>query len=161
VDGANFFPGNGAPIPLGDGSLPATSFTVINSDGFSQYKAMTVKIDKRFSKRFQYTAAYTLSSIQSTSPDGLGLVGDSNGSAAVGTLLSRNVQDNYGASALNRATRLVLNGIVELPWGFRASLLSTVYGGLPNSILVGSADLRGDGVNGALLPGTRRGALNR
>jgi len=161
VDGANFFPGNGAPIPLGDGSLPATSFTVINSDGFSQYKAMTVKIDKRFSKRFQYTAAYTLSRIQSTSPDGLGLGGNSNGSAVIGTLVNRNVQANYGVSALDRTNRLVLNGIVELPWGFRASLLSTVYGGLPNSILVGSADLRGDGVNGALLPGTRRGALNR
>jgi hypothetical protein len=160
-DAGNFFPGNGAPIPFGDGSKPTTSYTVINSDGFAQYKALTAKVNKRFSKRFQYTVAYTLSRIKSTSPDGLGIGGAANGSAIAGTLVNRNMKAEYGVSALDRTHRLVLNGIGELPWGFRVSLISTSYSGLSNSIIVGSADLRGDGVNGALLPGTFRGSMGR
>jgi hypothetical protein len=48
-----------------------------------------------------------------------------------------------------------------MPLGFRASMISTWYSGLPASIFVGSADLRGDGINGSLLPGTGRGSLGR
>src|SRR5258707_6968487 len=94
---------------------------------------MTVKIDKRFSKRFQYAAAYTLSRIQSTSPDGLGLGGNANGSAVICPLVNRNVQANYGISALDRTNPLGLNGIVELPLGFRATLISTVYRGVSHA----------------------------
>jgi hypothetical protein len=50
---------------------------------------------------------------------------------------------------------------VALPLGFRVSTISTFYSGIPNSILVGSADINGDGINGDLLPGTRRGSLGR
>jgi hypothetical protein len=118
-------------------------------------------LNQRCSKRFQFTAAYTLSRIRSTAPDGLGLGGAANGGAIVGTLVNRNVQANYGVSPLDRTHRLVGNAIVELPLGLRVSLISTAYSGLSNSLIVGSADLRGDGVNGALLPGTTRGSLNR
>ena len=44
---------------------------------------------------------------------------------------------------------------------FRLSSISTFYSGVPASILVGSADLNSDGINGDLLPGTRRGSLGR
>jgi hypothetical protein len=54
-----------------------------------------------------------------------------------------------------------MNGIVSLPFGIRASLISSWSSGLPASILVGSADLNGDGVNGDFLPGTHRGSLGR
>ena len=40
-------------------------------------------------------------------------------------------------------------------------MISTIYSGVPESIFVGSADLNGDGINGDLLPGTRRGSLGR
>jgi hypothetical protein len=53
------------------------------------------------------------------------------------------------------------SGIAELSHGFRVSLLSAFYSTVPNTILVGSADLNGDGINGDPLPGTGRGALNR
>lgn len=56
---------------------------------------------------------------------------------------------------------LTLNGIVELPLGFRLSTISTFYSSVPASIFVGSADINGDGINGDLLPGTRRGSLGR
>jgi len=71
------------------------------------------------------------------------------------------VKANFGPGALDRTHRLTVQGIVDLPGGFKASLLSTAYSGLPASLIVGSADLNGDGTNGDLLPGTRRGSLNR
>jgi hypothetical protein len=159
VDAANIFPGNGARIRLGDGTLPTKAITLITSDGFSRYRAFTVKLDKRFSRNFQYTVSYALARVESTGPDSLGLGAASNGTS--GTLVNRNVKANFGPSALDRTHRLVANAIVNLPFGFRASLISTWFSGLPQSIVVGSADLNGDGVNGSLLPGTKRGSLGR
>ncbi|HYL75890.1 MAG TPA: TonB-dependent receptor [Bryobacteraceae bacterium] len=153
IDGANIFPGNGAPIILGDGTKPTKQITIVNSDGFSRYRALTVRIDKRFSRQFQYTASYALSRFETTVPDGLGL--------GSGALVNRNVKANFGPGSLDRTQRLVLNGIVNLPFGVRASMISTWYSGLPASVLVGSADLNGDGINGDFLPGTRRGSLGR
>ncbi len=153
VDAANIFPGNGTRILLGGGVVPTKQITLVTSDGFSRYRALTVKLNKRFSRNFQYTASYAFSRTEATAPDGFGL-----GSAP---LVNRNIKANFGPAALDRTHRLVLNGIVNLPWGFRASLISTWYSGLPQNITVGSADLNGDGVNGSLLPGTKRGSLGR
>jgi hypothetical protein len=153
LDAANFFPGNGTPVILGDGRAPTNAITVITSNGYSRYKALTMKIDKRLSHHYQLSVGYALSKLQTTTADGLGLGG--------GTLVNRDVQANFGVGPLDRRHRLTFNGIVELPKGFRLSSISTIYSGVPNSILVGSADLNGDGINGDLLPGTRRGALGR
>ena len=68
---------------------------------------------------------------------------------------------NFGTGPLDRRHRFTLSSIAELPKGFRLSLISTIYSAVPASILVGSADLNGDGINGDLLPGTRRGSLGR
>src|SRR5262249_47180209 len=94
-----------------------------------------------------------LSRLNTTSTDGLGQGG--------GVLVNRNVAANYGPAQLDRTHRLTMNGIVELPYGIRASLLSTHSSGLPQSIQVGSADLNGDGLTGDLPPGTHRGSLGR
>ncbi len=152
ADVANFFPGNGAPIRQGDGTLPTNAITRVTSDGYSVYRALTVKYDKRFSKRFQYTASYALSRLNTTSTDGLGLGG--------GTLVNRNNAANYGPGALDRTNRLTMNGITELPMGFRLSLLSTHSSGLPQSATI-PFDVNGDGITGDLLPGTKRGSLGR
>jgi hypothetical protein len=153
LDAANFFPGNGAPIVLGDGRAPTNTITNITSNGYSRYKAMTVKYDKRLANRYQFGLSYALSKLETTTADGLGL--------GAGTLVNRNVDANFGTGPLDRRHRLTLNGIVELPLGFRLSAISTFYSGVPASILVGSADINGDGINGDLLPGTRRGSLGR
>src|SRR6185369_10938919 len=153
LDAANFFPGNGAPIILGDGRAPTNTITNITSNGYSRYKALTVKYDKRLANRYQFGASYALSKLETTTADGLGL--------GAGTLVNRNVDANFGPGPLDRRHRLTLNGIVELPFGFRVSTISTFYSGVPASILVGSADVNGDGINGDLLPGTRRGSLGR
>src|SRR5262249_30712401 len=62
---------------------------------------------------------------------------------------------------LDRTQRLTMNGIVELAFGIRVSMLSTHSTGLPQSIIVGSADINGDGINGDLLPGSKRGSMGR
>jgi hypothetical protein len=153
IDAANFFPGNGAPIVLGDGRNPTNTITNITSNGYSRYKALTVKYDKRLANRYQLGVSYALSKLETTTADGLGL--------GAGALVNRDVAANYGVGPLDRRHRLTLNGIVELPLGFRFSAISTFYSGVPASILVGSADLNGDGINGDLLPGTHRGGLGR
>ena len=153
MDAANFFPGNGAAITLGDGRAPTNAITVITSNGYSRYRALTMKLDKRLSHHYQFSVGYALSKLETTTADGLGLGG--------GTLVNRNVAANFGTGPLDRRHRLTLNGIVELPKGFRLSSISTIYSGVPASIFVGSADINGDGLNGDLLPGTRRGSLGR
>jgi hypothetical protein len=153
LDAANFFPGNGPPILLGDGRNPTNTITVITSTGYSRYSALTAKLDKRMSHHYQFSVGYALSKLETSTADGLGLGG--------GTLVNRNVQANFGTAPLDRRHRLTLNGIVELPKGFRLSTIATIYSSVPNSILVGSADINGDGINGDLLPGTRRGAMGR
>ena len=153
MDAANFFPGNGSPIILGDGRAPTNAIVVITSNGYSKYRALTMKLDKRLSRRYQFSVGYALSKLETTTSDGLGL--------GAGTLVNRNVEANFGTAPLDRRHRFTFNGILELPKGFRLSALSTIYSGVPASILVGSADLNGDGISGDLLPGTRRGSLGR
>ena len=152
-DIANFFGGNGPPRALGDGTLPTNAIQLVTADGYSRYKALTVKWDKRLSKRFQYTASYALARLNTTNTDGLGQGG--------GVLVNRNVAANYGPGQLDRTQRLTMNGIIDLPAGIRLSLVSGQSSGLPQSITVGSADINGDGVTGGLLPGTSRGSLGR
>jgi hypothetical protein len=153
LDAANFFPGNGAPIILGDGRPPTNTITVVTSNGYSRYRALTMKLDKRMTNHYQFSVGYALSKLETSTADGLGL--------GAGTLVNRNVAANFGTAPLDRRHRLTLNGIVELPKGFRLSAIATIYSGVPASIFVGSADLNGDGINGDLLPGTRRGSLGR
>ena len=151
-DVANFFPGNGAPIRLGDGTLPTNQIMLVDTDGYSRYRALSVKYDKRFSKRFQYTASYALARLNTTNTDGLGQGG--------GVLVNRNNAANYGPGQLDRTHRLTMNGIVELPAGIRVSLLSTHSSGLPQSITL-PFDINSDSIVGDLLPGTHRGSLGR
>jgi hypothetical protein len=153
VDAANFFPGNGTPITLGDNKAPTSAITLITSNGYSNYDALTMKIDKRMSHHYQLSAGYALSKLETTTADGLGL--------GAGALVNRDVDANFGYAPLDRRHRLTFNGILELPKGFRVSAIATIYSGVPSNILVGSADLNGDGINGDLLPGTFRGSMGR
>src|SRR5262249_43704406 len=132
ADAANFFPGNGSPIILGDGLPPgAAPITVVNSTGFSRYRALTVKLDKRFSNRYQFTASYALSRLETTTADGLGLGG--------GTIVNRDPKGNFGVGPLDRTHRLTINGIVDLPRGFRFSTISTFNSSTPVTATIGTA----------------------
>src|SRR4029453_11087659 len=119
---------------------PTSGITKITSDGYSRYKALTVRLDKRFRDHFHLTASYALSQLETSTADGLGL--------GAGTLVNRDVAANFGTGPLDRRHRFTFNAIAELPKGFRLSTISTVYSSVPASIFVGGADINGDGING-------------
>jgi hypothetical protein len=147
------------------------SFT--DSSGFSTYKALLVRVDRRFVNGFQYTISYTLSRLKNFGGDALGL--------GEGLTNLDNFRADFGPGGLDRTHRLVVSGIWELPYfkkssngfkkhvlgGWTLSLISTAFSGLPESaILPDGVDLSGTtaGLTGAgtsYLPGTTPGAIGR
>ncbi|HWP45034.1 MAG TPA: hypothetical protein VNO14_17460, partial [Blastocatellia bacterium] len=110
------------------------------------YKALLVKLDKRFSNRFQFTGSYALSSL-------------------TGYFTGENLENwfefhgNLGADARHSFT---FSGIVELPYGFQASLISVLRSAPPfNARISSNIDLNGDGTRGDTLPGLEINSLNR
>src|SRR5260370_9655732 len=73
----------------------------------SQYKALLVKVNKRFTRRFQLTASYALQDSQS-----IGHV----------TQNLNNFFATYGPALPHH--NLNISGFVDLPWGFQVSLIS-------------------------------------
>jgi hypothetical protein len=74
----------------------------------SRYQALLFKADKRFSKRYQFTASYALQNSKSV----LDVTQDLN-----------NFFATYGADLPRH--NLNISGAVDLPWGFQFSLLSS------------------------------------
>src|SRR5262249_29357541 len=75
----------------------------------AHYKALLVKVDKRFSHRFQLTASYALQDSQS--------IGDV-------TQNLNNFFATYGPDLPRQ--NLNVSGFVDLPWGFQVSLISVM-----------------------------------
>ncbi len=73
----------------------------------SKYQALLVKVDKRFSRRYQFTASYALQDSKSV----LDVTQDLN-----------NLFATYGPDLPRQ--NLNISGMVDLPWGFQVSLLS-------------------------------------
>jgi len=124
---------------------------VVKSIGRDQYKALLVKLDKRFSNRFQFTASYALSSLRGFifRPDGS--PEDLNNIFATNSFLNDDVRN-----------RFTFSGVVDLPWGFQASLIA-VYQSRPpfNARVPDTIDLNGDGSTNDTLPGLKPNSLNR
>jgi hypothetical protein len=172
----------GNPMPLlpidqwGDGGAP-TALPYVDSSAFSVYRALLVRVDKRFSDDWQFTASYALSRINSFFNDTLGL----GSSDAYGLIDLNNLRANYGPSALDRTHRFVFSALYYLPrytgdsaWkkglldGWSASVISTTQSGIPltavlpdNLNLSGASDGSATGIFTSLLPGTRAGSLGR
>lgn len=140
-----------------------------DSSGFSAYKALLVRVDRRFSQGFQFTGSYALSRLETFGGEGLGL------GAAIFNPFDFKAQD-FGPGALDRKHRLVLSGIYQLPFfrnsdnafkrtvlgGFTVSFISTAFSGLPLSAeLPDGVDLFGAGTFATFLPGTRFGSVGR
>jgi hypothetical protein len=80
----------------------------------AQYKALLVKVDKRFSHRFQLTASYALQDSKS--------IGDV-------TQNLNNFFATYGPDLPRQ--NLNVSGFVDLPWGFQVSLISVMQSHAP------------------------------
>lgn len=118
----------------------------ISSNGREQYRGLHLKLDKRFSTRYQFTASYALSSLR-------------------GFFQTENLNNWFGTSGnLNNDVRhrFTFSGVVDLPYGFQASLISVLQSRPPfNATINSTNDINGDGVGGDTLPGLERNSLNR
>lgn len=159
---------NGNPTPR----FKSIDFNVpyADSSAFSTYKALLLRVDRRFANGFQLTTSYTLSRFKNFGGDGLGL--------GEGITNRNSFKADYGIALSDRIHRLVVSGLWELPFfkdspskfnkivlgGWTVSLISTAFSGLAEDALLP------DGVNlsgtnpltaGDYLPGTKPGDIGR
>lgn len=145
-----------------------SSVAYADSSAFSVYKALLLRVDRRFTDGFQMTASYALSRLESFGGDALGL----------GQAISdrSNFRKEFGPGGLDRTHRLVVSGLYELPFfknspnkaakyafgDWQVSLISTAFSGLPlTPILPDFVDLSGTGAFFSYLPGVGVGQVGR
>jgi hypothetical protein len=105
-----------------------------------------VKVDKRFSNRYQFTASYALSSLT-----GFAVTEDAD------AIFKYHVP--LGPDARHRFT---FSGIVNMPWGVQGSLIAVYASRTPfNANVPGTVDINGDGNGGDTLPGLSINDLGR
>lgn len=111
--------------------------------GRGTYNAVLVKFDKRFSKRYLFTASYALT--------------NNHGINGINNL------DNYSQTWGPQGGRHLLNvsGLVDLPYGFQVGLISSMASRGPLMPLVTGVDLDGDGTTAEPLPGLEWNCFNR
>lgn len=132
--------GTQALNPAAECSTGAITFWEAGARG--TYTALLVKVDKRFSKRYQFTASYALQSQ-------MGLNGTEN-------------LDNYQSTWGPQASRQILHvvGTIQLPWGFSLGLISSTSSKGPVMPVIGGIDLTGSGAGSTPLPGLSYNCLN-
>jgi hypothetical protein len=113
------------------------------SGGTSVYRALLLKADKRFSHRYQIQASYAFQA-----QDGIN-----------GIYNNDNWFQYYGA----QGPRSILNisGIVDLPWKFQASFISSYTSRSAFQPIIPGVDLTGSGIDGFPLPGMGDSLFNR
>ena len=115
----------GRPINLP--GRPQAEFNEIftrQSVGESEYQALTLRINKRFNGRYQFNAHYTYAEDKDT---------DSNERTATSVTVSvpTNPMYDWGFSERDVKNRLLVSGLVELPYGFRVSGIAEYRSGTP------------------------------
>lgn len=111
--------------------------------GRGTYNGLLVKLDKRFSKRYLFTASYALT--------------DNYGYNGINDL------DEYNKTWGPQGGRHLLNfsALVDLPWGFNVGFISSMGSRGPLMPLVTGVDLDGDGTTAEPLPGVPWNCFNR
>ena len=111
--------------------------------GRSVYNAMLVKVDKRFAKRYQFTASYALT--------------DQHGYNGIYNL------DQWNSSWGPQGSRniLTVSAIADLPWGFELGLISSTSSRGPVMAFVSNVDLTGSGISTTPIPGIPFNGFNR
>ncbi len=130
-----------ASIPNFGCSTGAISFWT--PAGRNVYNGLLVKFDKRFSRRYQFTAAYAFQHQYGYS----GIFDYNN--------FSRSWAPQGGHHVLN------ISGVVDLPWGFQLGLISSTTTVGPITANVGGVDLNGSGAGTSTpLPGIPLNGIN-
>lgn len=110
--------------------------------GRQVYNALLLKVDKRFTNRYLFTASYALT--------------DQKGHNGIVNL------DNWNQSFGPQGGRHILNvsGVVDLPWGFSVGLINSMGSRGPFQPSIPNVDLDGDGLDEPL-PGLKFNCINR
>jgi hypothetical protein len=119
----------------------ANGYRAINSiinEGWANYDALQVNLNKRFGHRYSllasYTYSHTINNIEADAPGSS--VNDVNQLGAF----------EKGDSLLDQRHRAVISGWVDLPWRFQFGGVTTLASGVPYNITVGQ-DVNGDRAN--------------
>jgi hypothetical protein len=116
--------------------------TFWNPGGRNVYNGFLVKLNKRLSNRYQFTASYSLSR-----------------TSGYGTLYN---QDNWNASWEPGKWTGALNVVAtaDLKWGFTISGITSLSGRGSGDVVVGGVDLTGSGNTTTPLPGLSLNCIN-
>lgn len=119
-----------------------------NSEGSYDYRALLVRLEKRFSSNHQYTVSYTLSKQDNawtgTSGNGYGQITD-----------AFNRSFDQGPADVDRRHAVVASGAFLLPYDITLGAVWAWRSSMPFSALAGR-DLNNDGSNTDYVPGTTR-----
>jgi hypothetical protein len=118
------------------------------SAGTSDYRAMYLRLDRRFANRYQYLVSYTLASDKDRGA----------GQATVVDFYHPEFDDGYGAQ--DRRHTLVASGAVRLPLDITLGAVWSYRSSRPFGARAG-ADLNRDGAVTDYVPGTTRDVFNR
>ena len=119
--------------------------TVQMSGGLATYKGLLVKLERRWSGRYQMLGSYALSSNRGYN----------------GVINNDDWFESYGPRDMDRRHAFTYSGIADLPWGLRLSAVSRILSGPPFRAQLFGLDLNGDGTINDLLPGTGWNELGR
>jgi hypothetical protein len=123
-------------------------FEVVEGSGREDYKALLVKLEKRFTNRYQFTASYAYSRLRGFDYDS-----DLSNPFAL-----------RGFGGADRPHIFSFSGVADLPLGIKAGLIVSFESGAPLTVTIpgtNESDLNGDGTNNDLLPGTSFNTVNR
>ena len=118
------------------------------SAGTSDYRALYVRLDKRFSNRYQYLVSYTLASDKDQAA----------GQATVVDFYHPEYDDGYGSQ--DRRHTVVASGAFMLPWDITLGAVWNYRSTRPFSAVAG-VDLNRDGAVTDYVPGTTKDVFNR
>lgn len=133
------------------GGVAGTSASVAQYTDFGEtwYRGLLVSLQQRFGAGHEYRVAYTLSSAEDNSTSVLGLVQDHGRGRDPqnprGLPLGFDPDSERGPAVNDERHRLVVSGLMRLPWALEASAVLSAASGLPFTPLAG-ADLNGDGI---------------
>jgi outer membrane receptor protein involved in Fe transport len=95
----------------------------------TKYDGLLLSFEKRFSRRHQFRASYTLSKT-------FNYANDDQIPFSNGPLDSSNLQREYGPTPNDQRHRFVFSGAFDLPYGFNLAPIFTLASGVPMDILL-------------------------
>ena len=95
----------------------------------THYDGLLMSVDHRFSRRYQFHSAYTLSKA-------LNYANDDQIPFAYAPVDPNNLHREYGPTPNDQRHRLVLSGLAELPYGFSIAPIWTYGSGVPMDIML-------------------------